>query len=667
MSELKEINIDELKEILGQTTKIYDIKNDASDEVIVRELQMMILKILNANDAIVWIFDKEAHKVYTLDSGNKEYLEFGENVLTEAFLTKEVMFENQSKYFKVDDSLDACEDNFVRSSAFFPILKESEVIGVVEVVFVSKCSFTFDEKEIDAIVSLNDYIAQTIALVQKKPQSQTEHAQIVSTQASLELDMNMIATNALYSKEFLDDILNTLKSVAGDKKVDATLKQKINNSSFNLNILQSTLEDIQDYAKGTQGKLEIPSDDIDMEHELQNMLDMVCFHLKKRNIDFSLFIDPALPRRASINKSELMRVVNNFFLQTTQIIPNQSVVTLAFEFDEPQSLLILKTTYDSAISLQEIQNISLATSLKVDTEPNHISVAYPLHTKYYEPIENPKPLRDLVINFLVSDAYDFMMQNIKRYLLALGATEANFIDVERVEDVDITISTHLVCSEDNFLITPMKKLTAKKVEIVMLKKGDFYGYGNLFAKHFVELDSCKANLYNIASIISDEFEIKASMPKRSINVLLAYANAPSKAKLKKTFTQIGLANVLQSKDTDSTIEAIRNAYAQDKPIDLILISENMPKFGLENTVKSIKDMQTINNLDEIPIICMMEEKKPKKPPKAKKPKKGQKPPEVFKAQIAPAPLKDFSEIGVSETMKFTNDIVEIVRLLNRYI
>jgi len=574
----------ELQALVSETTqKIASAQNNVEINHIVENL---ITHVMGTDYASLWVFQKETATLLRArdDQSINEISMLGQHgVLAKCFFTLSGGIFNylasEKEYLPEVDNPDNIQ---IKSKIILPIIDDERFLGIVTAyASVRKIKhFTQDDMEIletlvpflteviylmyphlkeqkeevyisERLSERSENLVKNVEAVQQRQQVSEESSQTLNFLANTVHDIRTPA-NALYG--FLELLEEQLK--------DARLLQYIHNAKESAHFINDLTTSILDRIATQRERNDTKPVTLNPTKFFANIAEIFSANMHNKEITYNIFIDPALPKEATIEEMKLKRVLMNLLNNAYKFTPAGGEVSLLVRYlskEQKVSLSIqdtgigiapekqeeifkaftqaeetTKETYGGtglglSICAEYVHDLGGTLQLKSALEQGStFYFTIPLTVTIDEPMFTPVKNTHLKTGIVISKHNIVSAKNLARYLQAMGLSKTQITTLHPSEQIPEEV-THLICYQSSLNDTLQTQAENRKLPLSVMEEtflslssntsGDMpilsqYGYYANLLHEFIAgeeplrvliADDDKINTELIKAILSDAF------------------------------------------------------------------------------------------------------------------------------------------------------------------
>jgi len=638
------VNSQLLQDSLAEINKKID---QASNNIeINRLIEGFITSLVDSEFASLWFYNKSDMTLVRERDGSTPRvlsLDVKKGILYKCFMTKEAAIYN---YLASDKDYVASVDNpdgiKIKSKVMVPLIYQDEFVGIVTGYSSTKKPKKFTKEDVKILQACSSYFidvlykmhpcgdvnclcntlkheeaeevtVKEIKKIEESNQKEQVQDDITNSIANFVHDIRTPA-NTLYG------FLELLENQIADKRIKEYVINAKESASF-INQLTTEMLDrvsLQKEQESSQIK------EVEATNYFANIVEMFSSNMYEKNIDFSIYIDPFLPKVIKVDELKLKRVIMNLIGNAYKFTPRDRSIEFSVKYYQEQQKMFIQIK-DTGIGIAKDQQkeifkafkqaeettslryggtgLGLAIcagyvaefggALELESEIDKGSRFYftiPVEvvdsTPTFESIED----KQIKVAILTSANNTVSVSNIGRYLVNFGVKKENIIAVTSSSMIPKNVK-HLIVYQHKF-DTNVQKYFGDNAKILIVEE-------ELFSTNYEELDEncdvvskygyCAENLYKFLS------------SKRVPKVLLVDDDKTS---------IILLTKMLESEHCDIEVadngkialEMIIDAYKKGSPYKIVYIDNRMPLMNGVDVIRHVRDFEKDNNLEPIYVV-----------------------------------------------------------------
>ena len=424
--------------------------------------------------------------------------------------------------------------------------------------------------------------------------------------------------------------VNLLKKRISDEKSQSYL-HIIDNSS---NSLLTIINDILDFSKIESGKFIITKEDIDPVDEISNSLLLFASKAYEKNIYYSTYVDPNMPKLVSVDIVRIKQIVSNILSNAIKFTQENGQINVKASM-ENEHISISVTDNGIGISKENIKKVfgkfeqadgtttrkyggtglglSISSrlaelmdgTLTCESELNvgttfKLSIPTNVVDAQHKVFLDATRLNEYTFALLSCNDHSMQIKLIKQYLQEFGID--NIIEMNEYENDGYDLLFFTPDDDYNEEIVNSRQPSIALLNTSTIKLADLEHiiplYAPLIPRSIVESINDSA----ISSVVELK-EVKEEMQhddtvQFSGSVLVAEDNKTNQMLISILLDDYGL----DYKIANNGVEAVE--MFKDSKFDLILMDENMPKLNGIGAMKQIKQHEMHYSLIAIPIVAL---------------------------------------------------------------
>ena len=602
-------------ELMKLVTNAMDSIQKESDPKKINQIALDLLKRFSDSDyAKLYIYNNDKQALIDYSNDSKISMIEPSGLLGEAFLKKESAYYNhvasEKKYNKNVDNSDGIK---LRSQLFMPIVDNSELMGIIKICRSIKIRSPYNRNEIKLISYLNDFLINTIKTLSNDKKT-------ITTTDIKTIDKN-IAKSTIDTKEDTNSLLINISNTVHDIRTPANalrgflelIEEKIDDEQIKGFVINAK-ESATLINQLTDAILEESKNGfIASSENLQNIHTVKFFSqitnsftavMQDKNIEYIIYIDPALPKEIIVDDLKLRRVLLNLIGNAYKFTPINKRIDVIIEYIDNN----LKTTVaDTGIGIDDDDKEKIFKEFRqVEDNANSggTGLGLPISAKFVKELggklmfeskidegskfsfkipiktENPEPSYDKFqnlnkhITILTNNKKSANALNIKRYLERLGMPS----DKINISNVLSPETTHLFCFQHKLSSEILSFIKDNKIETVIMEE-------SLFS---IEKDEDAE--FIIAPIRSyyGNYAHNAVYSKRKKRILIVDDNKVNLSLL-DSILETEYVDVKSAESGEEALRILKKAHKKDRPFDIMFIDKHMDGISGSDLIKEYKE------------------------------------------------------------------------------
>lgn len=647
---MKNIDTKFLQDLLQSTTNKIDATNNSTE--INTMIENLVLSLMDTDYSSIWLYDKNNSALSrNRDSSHLQSVSLSEKrgVLYKCFMTLQPQIYNhlasEKEYVSQIDNPDNIQ---IKSTILLPLIDEGNFIGIIAAYSSVKKIKNFQKNDLELLKSIAGFTVNSIYKMKpslkeienqgerKEHLKKSEHTAIhvASQKENLKNKNNrsdkslVLVANSMCDIKVPISTLTSFLDLLEDHILDPRLKYYIlaakESAEGISNLASLTLEKIS--SKNVIEELKVES--VNAGKFFSDIADMFSSNMYAKKIDYTIFIDPHLPKEIKIEPLKLKRVIMNLINNSLRFTPlngsiefsaiykqndrkiavlvkdtgvgmdkeNQEKILNFFEKVEENKFFDYAEGCSLAVFASDVKD--LGGVLKFSSELNkgsEFSFDVPTKSSDYVPLFNQIDNEDVKVYMLVKGQNITVANNILRYLKSMGLNK-NQIVVKSSMPAEQENITHLISFQhktnaeiiDNIIMKGVKHIIIEE-DLFSLCDDSIYSRRNIVSQY-----ACFANeLYAfiskknkpkvliaddniIASIIGKTLEnqcCEIHVANNAEEALALFMNAKISA---NAFTLVYMDGYMRAADGQKAIKKLRNYEKENRlePIYAVSISDD---------------------------------------------------------------------------------------------
>ncbi len=627
-------NKDSTSDLINTLTKAMDSVSSAKSN---GEINTIIEKLLrdftNSEFSNFLIYNKDTQLLNRHENDNNRISMVNpQGLLGDAYLAKKSAIYNHiasEKYYMIE--IDNPENSRIKSQIIVPIVKDDTLIAIVRVSRSIRYIKNYTEHDLDLIKSLTPFLIK-VSLVLSS-QTKVSDMTLQSTQINQEIvdieqkshtsqsqeDVMLFISNTVHDIRTPANTLYGFLELIESQVKDVRLRGYIENAKESASFINQLTDSILQKAKHeyeADKPLFIEVNSIKFFSQIANSFSA---NMLNKNIDYTIFIDPSIPKKIKINSLILKRILINLLGNAYKFTPKDKTIAFNILFNaETDSLKIsikdggigidksrqdaifeaFKQAEDTtsekfggtglglSISAQYVKD--LGGLLSLDSEIDKGSDFYfeiPVISIDATPSQKPLLLKNKTITILTDDQENSNVNLIINYILSLGMPREK-ISISNTMCID---TTHLFCFEHKFDKEIKQITTEKKIELVVIEESLFALKNNAL---FDAITIISKNTYYgdtiHSTLLTENISRVLIVDDNRINIEVI------KAILEDEYCELSTAN-----NGAKAIMLFKDAYLKGESYDMIFLDKYLPVLSGLEVIKSIRNIEKNKNINPI--------------------------------------------------------------------
>jgi len=629
---MKKIDKQELKALVDKTTRqINALDNPVEINLVIENL---IRELMDTEYASLWVFDKHTatlRRARDDDSTNELSMLGQQGVLAKCFFTLSGGIYNylasEKEYLPAVDNPDNIR---IKSKIIVPIIDGDRFLGMVTAyssVYKIR-NFTQDELEIlEALVPFlgnviytmypemkeaeeEVYISQRLlesshSVVEEVDKLQQEQAQTETSDETLTFLSNTVhdirtPANSLYG--FLE--------LLEEQMTDSRLLQYIHNAKESAQFINELTTSILDRVSSQRERHKAEPVAINPTKLIADITETFSANMYNKEIHYSIYIDPYLPKEITVEDVMLKRVLMNLLNNAYKFTPSKGHVTLAVKYDRNTRQIDISVT-DTGIGIakeKQEEIFKAFTQAEEDTSLNYggtglglsICAEYvhllggklhleseldkgsrfyftiPVTAKHTQPMYEPIQNKHAHIAILLRKENTFASKNILRYMLRMGIDKEQISAHKSIRSLSSS-ATHLICFQHQLNAEVIAEAKKRNLPMVVIEEK----FLSLLGMH--EHDFTVLSQYGYYANLLHEF-LNEAQPMR---ILIADDDRINIELLKAILAE-NFCHIDTAMEGEETLEMLEQAVRENNPYAVVFMDKHMPRLSGAEVMKRFR-------------------------------------------------------------------------------
>jgi len=596
-------------------TNAMDSIQKESDPKKINQIALDLLKKFSDSDyAKLYIYNHDKQALIDYSNDSKVSMIEPSGLLGEAFLKKESAYYNhvasEKKYNKNVDNPDGIK---LRSQLFMPIIDNSELMGIIKICRSIKIRSPYNRNDIKLISHLNDFLINTIKTLSNDKKTitttdiKTIDKNITKSTMDTKEDTNSLLLNISNTVHDIRTPANALRGfleLIEEKIDDEQIKGFVINAKESATLINQLTDAILEESKNGFIASSESFQNIHTVKFFSQITNSFTAVMQDKNIEYIIYIDPALPKEIIVDDLKLRRVLLNLIGNAYKFTPINKRIDVIIEYIDNN----LKTTVaDTGIGIDDDDKEKIFKEFRqVEDNANSggTGLGLPISAKFVKELggklmfeskidegskfsfkipiktENPEPSYDKFqnlnkhITILTNNKKSADALNIKRYLEKLGMPS----DKINISNVLSPETTHLFCFQHKLSSEILSFIKDNKIETVVMEE-------SLFS---IEKDENSA--FIIAPIRSyyGNYVHDAVYSKRKKRILIVDDNKVNLSLL-DSILETEYVDVKSAESGEKALRILKKAHKKDRPFDIMFIDKHMDGISGSDLIKEYKE------------------------------------------------------------------------------
>ncbi len=630
---------DSASDLINTLTKAMDkVSTAKSNREINTIIQKLLLDFTNSEFASFLVYNKNTQCLYTHKEDTSEVSMLNpQGLLGDAYLGKKSAIYNHiasEKYYIAH--IDNPENSRIKSQIIVPITKDDTLIAIVRVSRSIRYINNYTEHDLDLITSLTPFLIKVSSILSS--QTKVSDITLQATQISQNIadieekndttqsqeDVMLFISNTVHDIRTPANTLYGFLELIENQVKDSRLRGYIENAKESASFINQLTDSILQKSKQEyeiDKPLLVAVNSIKFFSQIANSFSA---NMLNKNINYTIFIDPLIPKKIKTNSLILKRILINLLGNAYKFTPTDKDIIFSILFDATNNSLKFSIK-DSGIGIDKSRQEAIfeafkqaedATSEKfggtglglsisaqyvkdlggllcLDSEIDRGSNFYfeiPINSIDTAPSQKPLLFKKKTITILTDTYKSSDVDLIIDYILSLGMSREK-INVTNTLCID---TTHLFCFEHKFDKEIKSIAKEKKIELVVVEEALFSLKNNAL---FNDVTLISKNTYYGDTIHSTLLTEKMSrvliVDDNRINIELI------KAILEDEYCQLHTAT-----NATEAIMAFKDAYLKGESYDMIFLDKYLPTISGTEVIQTIRDIEKDKNINQIYAISI---------------------------------------------------------------
>ncbi len=611
--------------------RVSQAKDNREINNIIKEL---LLEFTSSEFATFLLYDQEKQLLYTdRDDRIEISMVTPKGLLGNSYLAKESAIYNHiasEKYYIAQ--IDNPENSRIKAQIIVPIIKDDNLVGIVRVSRSIRYPKNYTEHDLDLIKSLTPFlvkVSQVLSLettiseiTLKSPQINKEITQIEenkSLPSQSQEDLMLFLSNTVHDIRTPANTLYGFLDLIENQTNDNRLKGYIANAKESASFINQLTDSILNRAKQEYETSKSTITIINSIKFLSQITNSFSANMLNKEIDYTIYIAPSIPKKIAVNTLILKRVLINLIGNAYKFTPrnrsiafsavfNKNSKTIKFSIkdsgigiDKSRQKRIFEafkqaeddtdekfggTGLGLSISAQYVKELGGELSLISDTDKgSDFYFKIPIEVIDANPSQKPIVVKNKRVTILGDKSNSRDINTIMKYLLSLGMPK-ELITVSSTLCID---TTHLFCFEDKYNKDIEKLVKERGMELVIIEK-TLFGLEN--NKLFKNLKILSKNSYYgddvHSTILTENMSRVLVVDDNIINIHLI------KAILEDEYCEL-----ITAVDGVEAIAKFKDSYLKGEPFDMIFLDKYLPKLSGTEVIEKIRKIEKNKDLNHL--------------------------------------------------------------------
>ncbi len=643
---------------MGNKNEIVDIlaltMEQISDAQHIRDIYSIVAELLKrltqSEYAAFFLFDRESqHLVKEGDVSFDIPMIKPKGLLGKSFLTKEIGIYNymaSEKHYvqKVDNP----REQRLRSQLIVPIIDDGNLVGMVRVCRSIYSNKHFSSSEVETIEALDDFL---IEVAKKLTQGEEDHYTISLNTDKLDKNIKKIGEEQSQNKDinstmlFLANTVHDIRTpsnslygfleILGEYIEDHRLKEFIENAKESASFINTLTDSILQQVKETH---EISTSKPQIVNSIKffaQIGDLFSANMYKKEISYTVYLCPDLPKEIRIDTLKVKRVVVNLIGNAYKFTPSGEIINFSVRCNKERQEMVISVE-DTGLGISKSRQKDIFKSFEQAEEDTSqhfggTGLGLAISAKYVQDMGGKLELEsvldegsnfsfNLPIEKITPDASQERVYGLKSKILILTDESDNYHvqDIKErlvdfgIDEKSITVSnqfsdeiTHLFCFQHKIAPEVIDKAKELDIRYILVEEKLFsLSQDSVYASH----PMMSINTYygsKIYALIYSGTKMKILLADdNKINIVLL------KAMLETEYCTIDV-----SLDGLETLDKLKQAQENKDPYNIIFLDDNMPNLSGSELLATYREIEKSDNFKPLFAVSitgdpnMSEEKK----------------------------------------------------------
>jgi signal transduction histidine kinase/ActR/RegA family two-component response regulator len=639
------IDAAELKDLLDDTTRKM---NSSNDNIAINTIvEHLIVNALDSEFASLWAFDESKALLLRERSGDsvREISMLDQRgVLAKCFLTLNGGIYNylasEKEYRPATDNPDEIR---MKSKLIVPLLEDERLVGMVTAYSSVQKIKNFDEDDMELLETMAPFLINVIyrmhpemkeddpqrvyigeRLLQESQSVVKKVEEIEETKKSTDTPETSLTflSNTVHDIRTPANTLYVFLELLEDQIENPRLLQYIQNAKESAQFINELTTSILDRVSSQRERSQSKPVKVSPTKFFADIAEVFSANMFNKNIDFSIYIDPLLPKEIVVEEMMLKRVIMNLIGNAYKFTPSNKTIVFFVQY-EPSSQRILISVKDTGIGIAEEKQseifkafaqaeddtsvnyggtgLGLAISaqyvkdlggeLKLKSELDVGSTFYfniPIQVTDQTETFKPMKSKNIHIGMLMDNQNVFTGKNLKQYFLSMGVDDENINPIKSISKIPKNI-THLICFQNKFDDDVVAFTQEKNIKLLVVEEAFLSLIKGKDESHFPIISQYGYYANTIHTFISNNPQIKVLIVDDDrINVQLI------KAMLEEEFCQIETAM-----DGEMALNMLKTSVKEEDPYSLVYLDKHMPILSGTEVINEFRQFEKKKNVSPV--------------------------------------------------------------------
>jgi len=576
-----------------------------------------------------------------------------ESVLNECFKTKQPLIVNDAtRSFLYHEKSDNFLNLEIKDLLLVPIVDDSSEKNVLAIMWaaITKGSWNqYTQKDLDYMTRFSIFIKRFLQDKEFVPTEEGEDAGFLDCMEAYDKLSAKMRREQEYFSSIIHDVRTPMNAVMGFlellslKELDKEKKEYLETALKSGQTMVTLINDALDISKMASGKMNIEKIAFSPLEEFSDVAKLFHNTAKKKNITFTAFYDPQVPKQIISDHHRIKQIMNNLLSNAVKFTPENGEISLLLHYDpahdgltisvtdtgigiseEMQKNIFTPYTQESdstsreyggtglGLSISQQLSVLLGGKLQLESQKGKGSRFYftiPCNTEADTPPSLEKEiLKEMRIKIFIPEKDQHpSVRSTQTYLNYFNTSVETVTDKSMLQQaLDDTFDILIIFKEDAIACDTEVQSILDKERSVLILGDTFLDDGCHFTGHMQRLNTpilphelihMLSWLKAPASTESEEDLFAKKLEKiKEKRIMVVDDNTINLKFMKEVLKTMNMETSL----AQSGQEALEKLKTEN--IDLIFMDENMPGMQGDETIKQIRRNEKENNLKRVAIV-----------------------------------------------------------------